>query len=112
MYEVFPSSDPFDYVRLFSSYFIIFLSLNSISFIFNYLSICFPFNFISYSSSEFRLKRLLEESSDSAVRYRSLLLCVAYRLSRGNFSSNVFERDALLLDLYLQRGFLRRATAN
>ena len=34
-----------------------FLSPYFISFIFNYLSMCFPFNFISFSSSEFRLKR-------------------------------------------------------
>ena len=47
----------FPFFIYFSSHFIFFLSPYSISFIFNYLSICFPFNFISFSSSEFRLKR-------------------------------------------------------
>ena len=47
------SFSPFSFSFL---HFIFFLSPYSISFIFNYLSICFPFNFISSSSSEFRLK--------------------------------------------------------
>ena len=48
------SFPPFSFSFLHILFF--FLSPYSISFIFNYLSICFPFNFISFSSSEFRLK--------------------------------------------------------
>ena len=84
------SFPPFSFSFLHILFF--FLSPYSISFIFNYLSIFFPFNFISFSSSEFWNKtRCYKRSSGSAVQYGSLLLCVAYRLSRGNFSSNVFR---------------------
>ena len=46
---------PFSFIFLHFLFF--FLSPYSISFIFNYPSIFFPFNFISFSSSKFRLKR-------------------------------------------------------
>ena len=49
------SFSPFSFIFLHVLSF--FLSPYSISFIFNYLLIFFPFNFISFSSSEFRLKR-------------------------------------------------------
>ena len=49
------SFSPFSFSFLHILFF--FLSPYSISFIFNYVSICFPFNFISSISSEFRLKR-------------------------------------------------------
>ena len=49
------SFSPFSFSFLHILFF--FLSPYSISFIFNYLSIFFPFNFITFSSSEFILKR-------------------------------------------------------
>ena len=52
------TATPFSFspFHLFFFTFYFFLSPYYISFICNYLSICFPFNFISFSSSEFSLK--------------------------------------------------------